>query len=223
MQLCVFDLDGTLINSITDIAAAMNAALVKYGYKKYKTEEYYDMVGSGMRILCARAVQNNSVKTGAEVEEVEAAYRCLYLENCCKYTTIYPGILSCLEQLKSDGVCLGVISNKPQEQTEKIITKLFPPALFSFVQGQQTGIRRKPYPDALEEKLKQMCLPRENVIYIGDSEVDIQFAKNAKVESISVLWGFRTMEVLQKAGAKFFAKNPDNLYQFIRKIQNGKK
>ncbi len=221
MRLCAFDLDGTLIDSIKDIAMAMNRALLSCGYAAYEIDEYYHMVGNGMRILCTRAVQNNPVKDGSGIEEVEKRYQHCYLQNCSKYTKIYPGIISCLLKLKADGFMLGVISNKPQAQVQKVISALFPKHLFSFVQGQQDGVRKKPFPDSLLNWMEMFAIEKEDVIFIGDSAVDIDFGKNAEVDTIGVLWGFRNREELEGAGAGSVVENPEELYGIIRKKYDG--
>lgn len=216
MQLCIFDLDGTLINSIKDIAFAMNEALVTCGYEPYNTEDYYRMVGNGMRILCARAVQNNPVKDGGGTEKVEAEYAKLYIKNCSKYTEIYPGVLSCLLKLKEDGFSLGIISNKPQAQVRKVIDALFPKDLFLFVQGQTEGIKIKPHPMSMLMKLDEYGFKAEEAAFVGDSDADIEFGKNSGVDTIGVLWGFRGKDELVGAGADFVAENPKELYQILK-------
>lgn len=203
-KLCVFDLDGTLVDSIADIAAALNHALGVMHREPHPVEAYYRMVGDGMELLCRRAMGAASQE---ETDRLIALYQKEYLANCCVRTRPYPGIPELLEALKAAGYLLAVLSNKPQEQTQEVVGTLFPGAPFFMALGQSPRFPKKPEPDSMLYLLEQAGADREETWYIGDSDVDVQLGQRAGVETVGVSWGFRGNRELREAGASRIAED----------------
>lgn len=211
-KICVFDLDGTLVDSIADIAAAVNASLRRMGKPAHPLEAYYRMVGDGMDLLCKRALGGESAN---EAEKLIALYQEEYLKNCCVHTQPYPGIPALLNKLRAQGIKLAVLSNKPQVQTDEIAARLFPAGTFFQVIGQSRRFPKKPAPDSLFHLLQSACYTREDAWYIGDSDVDMLLGLNAQVDNIGAAWGFRGSAELRAAGAAHIARNAAELEKII--------
>lgn len=211
-KLCVFDLDGTLVDSIGDIAAAVNRSLEKMQRPPHPQEAYYSMVGNGMEMLCRRAIGE---ATEAEVATLVKLYREDYLCHCCCDTTVYPGIHDLLRELDSLGICMAIFSNKPQEQTEEVLQNLLGDIPFSVVIGGGSGYPTKPDPTALWAILEETGVKPEETWYVGDSDVDAELGKAADVPTIGVLWGFRGAEELQSAGADYLVKSVEELRKIL--------
>lgn len=211
-KFCIFDLDGTLINSIGDISAAVNASLQKMGLPPHSEEAYKKMVGNGMARLCKAALPANAKE---RVQELLALYQDAYLKNCCVRTKPYAGIPELIEQLNSAGRICGILSNKPHVQAMQIVRNLFSDTSFRVIQGQQNGVPCKPAPDALLQLLHMLSAAPREVVYIGDSDVDIQLGQNTDIDTIGVSWGFRGKQELLDAGAAHIADTPADLYEQI--------
>lgn len=207
-KLFVFDLDGTLVNSVYDIADALNACLAQLGKAGYPVEDYYRMVGDGMQMLCRRALPEG---TQEEVDRLVAMYSRRYRENCCVRTKPYPGIPELLQKLHQ-GAKLAILSNKPHDQTLAVVGTLLPGIEFFCVRGQSDAFPRKPDPAALCDLMDMSGVSAEETVYIGDSDVDVYFGKNAGVQTVGVSWGFRGEEELRSAGA-------DHVVRDIRQLE----
>ena len=194
-RLAIFDLDGTLLNTIADLAIGTNQALEKCGVPTHPIEAYPMFVGNGINKLFERALP-----TGARTEEnvlrIRAHFLPYYDEHNADLSSPYPGIPELLEHLQDRGIRMAVASNKYQRATEKLIRHYFPTIRFEAIFGQREGIPIKPHPQIVEEILTLVPVCKEEVIYIGDSGVDMQTALNTGVESIGVTWGFRPREEL---------------------------
>lgn len=206
----VFDLDGTLLNTLEDLHLSTNAALAEHGLPARSLEEVRRFVGNGIRRLIERAVP-----TGTDVAEQEAVYDAFcahYAAHCEDHTGPYPGIPGLLARLRAADVRLAVVSNKGDFAVQELVARQFPDA-FDAVLGESeaTGIRRKPAPDMVLAALERMGADRDGMVYIGDSEVDIQTAANVGCPCISCTWGFRSMDELLDAGATTFVDTPDEL------------
>lgn len=207
-NLCVFDLDGTLVDSIADISSAINSSLKKMGKPVHPQEAYYHMVGNGMKLLCQRALGETNE---TEVQKLINLYQKEYLENCCINTYAYPGINVLLSELKSQDIKLAVLSNKPQEQTERVLAGIFPDNLFDCIIGHSPKFPPKPSPESLLWIMQNFTTSTGQVWYIGDSDVDMQLGRYAGVDTIGVAWGFRGENELRLAGATYIARTAEEL------------
>lgn len=207
-KLCVFDLDGTLVNSIYDIAEALNASLASMGKPIHPIEAYYQMVGDGMELLCRRALPDG---TEEELQTLIYLYKERYIKNCCVLTRPYDGILELLAQLNKEDFGIAVLSNKPQEQTERVVSALLGKIHFFDVIGQSERFPKKPDPMALYYLIEKSGVSQDDVWYIGDSDVDIHLGKSAKVKTIGAAWGFRGSEELHSSGADWVVDSPMQL------------
>ncbi len=208
----LFDLDGTLVNSIYDIADAMNAALHSLGQRGYDTHQYYQMVGNGMKKLCERALEPRAQALAGDLLE---RYRAEYLARCCDRTRVYEGVPLLLSELKARGLRLGVITNKPADQAQKVTDALLPGAPLDVIWGQQPPFAVKPDPEVYDHVAGLLGVRREETVYVGDSDVDIRFAHNAGARGVGCLWGFRSREELEGAGADLIAERPGDILRYL--------
>lgn len=197
-KLVIFDLDGTLLNTIADLAQSTNHALHALGYPTHDTSAYPFMVGNGINKLFERALPEGE-KTPENVLRVRAEFIPYYNVHNADMSAPYPGIPELLEQLQARGILLAVASNKYQEATTKLIAHYFPGISFAVVLGQREGIPVKPDPAIVHDILKQARVAPEDVLYVGDSGVDMQTARHAGVEACGVTWGFRPRTELEEA------------------------
>lgn len=210
----IFDLDGTLLNTIDDLAGATNYALRKHGYPVHGLWVYPTMVGNGVRKLVERALPEDA-RSEATVREVLASFTEYYSEHCCEATKPYPGIEELLEALTARGKNLAVTSNKYQEAVTKIIAHYFPNANFRAILGNEDGIPRKPDPSIVFKALSMCPTPKAQVLYVGDSGVDMETARRACVESAGVTWGFRPIHELKEAYADHIISTPSQILDLI--------
>ena len=204
-KLAIFDLDGTLLNTITDLAKACNYALEKMGFATHPIQAYAYMVGNGVRNLMKKAQQDADDET---IDQLLEYFKTYYDEHCLDNTKPYPGIIDLLHNLKERDVAVAVASNKYQEATEKIIKGCFPEVEFVAVEGQREGRNRKPDPSIIFAVLEKYPIAKRDVLYIGDSGIDIECAKRACVESVGVSWGFRSVGELRRANADHIVTHP---------------
>lgn len=196
-KLIIFDLDGTLLNTIADLASATNHALAANGYPQHATEEYRFFVGNGINKLFERALPNGE-KTETNVLRIRQSFIPYYDVHCADLTRPYPGIPELLNTLQQKGIQIAVASNKYQRATGKLIPHFFPDIRFTAILGQREGIPRKPDPQIVHEIIKLAGVQPEDVLYVGDSNVDMQTALHAKVDGIGVTWGFRPRTELEE-------------------------
>lgn len=196
-DLIIFDLDGTLLNTLSDLHASTNYALSTEALPTRSLDEVRTFVGNGIRKLIERAVPDNCPQD--TLERVFAAFKAHYAENCMNTTVPYPGIPELLHALKARGYKLGVVSNKADAPVKALISHYFPDA-FDSVVGEREGVRRKPAPDAVFETVRTLGSDISQTLYIGDSEVDSQTAKNAGCDCVLVSWGFKSREFLDSLG-----------------------
>lgn len=199
-QLAIFDLDGTLLNTVADLANATNQALSKCGYPTHPTDAYYQFVGNGINKLFARALPEES-RGEEEVQRIRSLFVPYYDQHNADDSRPYDGIPELLEHLQDKGVKIAVASNKYQQATEKLVRHFFPTIDFVAIYGQREGVPIKPDPTIVNDILRETGISAIETIYIGDSGVDMQTASNANVESIGVTWGFRNEEELRTNGA----------------------
>ena len=204
----IFDLDGTLLDTLDDLAASTNYALHQHGMPQHSRDEVRMFVGNGVGRLIARAVpENTPVET---YEQVLQTFREHYLIHGLDRTKPYPGIMPLLRDLKQRGKLIAVVSNKFYAATQELCTHFFGP-LVDVAIGEREDIRRKPAPDTVNEALRQLHADRASAVYIGDSDVDIATARNSAMPCISVLWGFRDRQFLIDNGATCLVSSPQEI------------
>ena len=212
-MMIIFDLDGTLLNTIDDLGYACNYALEKTGYPTYRIEDYPRMVGNGINNLIRRALPELE-RTEKNILRVREHFVPYYDEHNCDHTRPYDGIPQLLESLKMQGHQLAVASNKYQAATEKIVNHFFPD-IFDVILGEREGIERKPNPQIVYDIIKSQKakVERPKVLYIGDSLVDKETAMNAKVPFVACSWGFVSREALIEAGVECIVDKPEEIMQ----------
>lgn len=207
----IFDLDGTLLDTLDDLAAAVNYALRTYGMPEHSRDDVRRFVGNGVRMLMTRAIPGG--EQNPQFEEVFNSFRQYYLNHSLDTTRPYDGVPEMLAALKQRGCRLAVVSNKFCAATQELCRHFFPDTIEVAVgEHEAEGIRRKPAPDTVNEALSQLGVDRVNAVYVGDSDVDLQTARNAGLPCISVLWGFRDKDFLLAHGATTFITSPKALY-----------
>ena len=216
-MIIIFDLDGTLLNTIDDLGYACNYALEKTGYPTYPIEAYPAKVGNGINNLIRRALPE-SERTEENVLRVREYFVPYYNEHNCDYTRPYGGMPEVLSTLKAQGHLLAVASNKYQAATEKIVNHFFP-GVFDVILGEREGVERKPNPQIVYDIIDRLRLTedrpaapdRVQTIYIGDSLVDYETARNAHVPFVACSWGFVAREKLVEAGIEHIIDNPEEI------------
>ena len=209
----IFDLDGTLVNSLQDIADSMNIVLKSYNYPTHSYEEHQSFIGSGIRSLVSKSLplaHNNEKQINRCFNSMIEVYR----DNCTRKTKPYDGIIELLDNLISRDIKLSVLSNKSDEFTKKITHALFP-NYFDPVIGLSIEKLKKPNPFGAVEISKNLGIKAEEIIYIGDTGIDMQTAKNANMFAAGVLWGYRPKEELIANGADYLLSSPLNLIQIL--------
>jgi phosphoglycolate phosphatase len=202
-QAIIFDLDGTLLNTLEDLAASTNYALVCMGFPTRTLAEVRKFVGNGVAKLMERAVPNGT--SPEEITKTLEVFKTHYAEHCEDKTAPYEGITALLDALLADGKTIAVVSNKIDSAVSVLCKKYFGDRITLCI-GDKEGICKKPSPDSVNETLRILNIKKEDAVYIGDSEVDIETAKNAEMDCISVTWGFRDMDMLLDTwGLKDFA------------------
>lgn len=210
--LAIFDLDGTLLNTISDLGNSVNYALEKMGYARHPLSAYQYMVGNGVRKLVERAQPDADPKT---VDELLGYFREHYDLHCTDTTKPYNGIPELLAKLLDKGLNIAVATNKYQSAAEKIIRHFFPEIPFVAIMGQRPGQPTKPDPSIIFSILNVCPTPKSQVFHCGDSAVDIETARRACVESIGVTWGFRPVSELRKAHADHLVSSADEILKFL--------
>lgn len=204
----VFDLDGTLLNTLDDLADSTNYALSCYGYPRRTLEEVRRFVGNGVAKLIARAMPDGA--TEEETARCLAVFRAHYLTNMRNKTGPYPGILSLLDRLNETGIPVAVVSNKFDDAVKSLCHHYFGDRVPVAI-GESATVRKKPAPDSALAALDALHIPADRAVYIGDSDVDIQTAKAAGMDCISVTWGFRDADFLLANGAQRLVDTPEDL------------
>lgn len=205
----IFDLDGTLLDTLQDLANSVNYALREHGMKEHSLDEIRSFVGNGVRLLMERAVPDGAANP--QFESAFAAFRQHYMQHSLDTTRPYAGIAEVLRELKNRGCRLAVVSNKMMAATQELVAHFFPEIEVAIGENEAAGIRKKPAPDTVFEALRQLRGNKENAVYVGDSDVDLATARNSGLPCISVLWGFRDRELLKANGATTFVAAPRDL------------
>jgi len=210
----IFDLDGTLLDTLDDLAIAVNTALRQYGMPEHSREAIRGFVGNGVRLLMIRAIEN-----GAEnpfFDDVFQAFCNYYSAHSMDHTRPYEGVMEVLARLRSQGKRIAVVSNKFHTATVSLCRYFFGDTVeVAIGEHESEGIRKKPAPDTVVEALKQLGVTADGAVYVGDSDVDVMTARNAGLPCVSVLWGFRDKAFLVAHGASTFIEHPNELIQTI--------
>lgn len=205
----IFDLDGTLLDTLQDLANSVNYALRQHAMPEHSLDDIRRFVGNGVRLLMERAVPNGA--GNPQFEAAFATFRQYYMEHSLDTTRPYDGIPELLRALKQRGCRLAVVSNKMMAATQELCAHFFPEIEVAIGEHEAEGIRKKPAPDTVCEALRQLGCDKHGAVYVGDSDVDIMTARNSGLPCISVLWGFRDRQFLTAHGATTFVSHPSEL------------
>lgn len=213
-KLIVFDLDGTLINSLEDLADSANWMLMQHGFPTHPVDAYRYFVGDGMRKLIERILPPEE-RNEKQIERCKAEFIAYYTIHMEDKTVVYPGMIELLKELKDRGLKIAVATNKVHIAVAPLMAKYFPGIRFDSMIGQREGIPVKPHPQIMYDILKETgCQPSE-ALHVGDTATDMQLAHSAGVTPVGVLWGYRPLEELQEAGAKFIISRPEELLGLV--------
>lgn len=211
----IFDLDGTLLDTLQDLADSVNYALSQHGMPTHSIDDIRRFVGNGVRLLMERAIPGGAQHP--DFEATFATFRQYYMQHSLDTTRPYDGIPEVIHELKQRGCQLAVVSNKMMAATQELIRHFFPEIEVAIGEHEAAGIRKKPAPDTVYEALRQLGVSGEtadHAVYVGDSDVDIATAKNSNLPCISVLWGFRDRDFLLQHGATTFVSHPNGLLDY---------
>ncbi len=209
---CIFDLDGTLVNSLHDLAISTNKVLEQYHLPTHEISKYNQFVGNGVRKLIERAVGENHRDL---VDSCLETFYQIYEEHCLDHTLPYPGIIDLIHDLNQKGVKMAVVTNKPHHLAIKIVETIFPECFIAIL-GQQNLYPVKPHPESTYLALMTMKLSKYECFFIGDSNVDIETGNYAEIETIGVCWGFRGRAELEATGADYVVEKPNEIKELIK-------
>lgn len=211
----VFDLDGTLSDTIVSIAYCANRALEKFGLQTFENDRYKKFVGDGAAELVRRTLRNQPTDRMDLYEQVIAEYMRLFAVDCMYQVKPYEGILELLGELKKREIRIAVFSNKPHKNTCMVIRDLFGDDIFDVIQGQVEEIAKKPSPDGVFLISKKLGIPVEEMLYVGDTDTDMQTGRNAGAFTVGVLWGFRDRAELEENHADAIIAHPSQLLEYL--------
>ena len=206
-KLYIFDLDGTLVNSLYDLADSVNIVLERHGYPVRETEEYKYFVGNGAVKLIERALPEDA-RSEENIRALHAEFSEVYAEHIVCKTREYDGIVELLSELKKRGCMMAVASNKPDIFSKQVAESIFGKSMFDSIHGKREGVPTKPSPDIMLDIMAELGVKPGECVHSGDSNVDVATAHNAGVECIGCTWGFRTEDELKEAGADMIAHQP---------------
>lgn len=215
IKIVIFDLDGTLINTLEDLTDSTNFALNYFSYPPKTTAQIKSYIGNGVSKLIERAIPDG--KDNKNFEKCLELFKKNYSQNMYNKTHPYQGILNMLKDLKSDGYKIAVVSNKFDIAVKELCNKYFPDLIdFSSGEDEKNGIKKKPAPDTVLKVLNKFNYKNSEAIYVGDSEVDIQTARNCNIKSISVSWGYKTTDFLIQNNAQTIINTPNELIEILK-------
>lgn len=210
----IFDLDGTLLDTLDDLSGSVNYALSKYAYPTHTRDEIRSFVGNGIKLLIKRALPDNIPEH--EFEKVFTTFKEHYIIHCNDQTGAYDGIPDLLQKLKERHVKMAIVSNKADAATKELHALYFGGLIdVAIGENEAAGIGKKPSADMVNEALKELDSTADRAIYIGDSDVDIDTAANSHMDCVSCSWGFRSIEFLKEHGATHIINKPDELLDFL--------
>lgn len=211
----IFDMDGTVLNTLEDLTVSVNYVLSKFNMPEHSEEEYRKFFGNGIKYALKCAVPEETPEE--VIEEMLPIFREHYNEHCHDRTKPYDGIIELMSMLKANGYKMAIVSNKIDSAVKELNDRFFSEYVDVAI-GEKPGIKRKPAPDTVLAALDELGSKKEAAVYIGDSEVDLQTALNSELPCISVLWGFRDKDFLISKGASVFAETPEEVYDTLKKI-----
>ena len=211
----IFDLDGTLANTIESLTYCGNRALQKFGLPSFTQEDYKYFVGDGSAVLVRRALTKAGDGQMAHYDEVYEEYCRLFAKDCMYQVRPYEGIVPLLEELKKKGIRIAVLSNKPHENSISVVETLFGKDYFDCIQGQKEGIPKKPDPAGVFQIEEYLGLAPEDFLYVGDTCVDMRTGKSAGLFTVGVLWGFRDRKELEENHADVIIEKPAELLELL--------
>lgn len=216
MKAVIFDLDGTLLNTLQDLCNSTNAALTQYGYPARTLDEVRNFVGNGVKLLILRALGVEKPEDCPDFDKVFDAFRVHYALHSNDCTCAYPGIPELLAKLKEAGAPMAIVSNKLDAAVKHLNDIYFKDYIpVAIGENEAAGVKKKPAPDTVYAALRELGVTAENAIYVGDSEVDIATAKNAGIPCISVTWGFRDSDWLTAHGAEALYETPEQVWDVL--------
>lgn len=219
IKAAIFDLDGTLLNTLEDLCDSTNAALEQYGYPTRTIDEVRRFVGNGVKLLMLRALGIEKPEDNAEFEDVFAAFRAHYAEHSNDHTLPYDGVMELMQHLQDAGIEMAIVSNKLDPAVKQLNELYFRQYITVAIgENEAAGVKKKPAPDTVYTALRELGIAAENAVYIGDSEVDLATAKNSGLPCISVTWGFRDRECLTEHGAQIFCDTPEQVWETIKNM-----
>lgn len=212
---CIFDLDGTLLDTIESIAVNVNKALAKYGFEPHEIEEYKHFVGDGQEKLIERSLIASGDTELKMFEEVSAEYKRIFAEGCILNVKPFDGIRELLDTLKSNGIKLAVLSNKNHENAVTSVHEMFGAQYFDFILGKKDGIKLKPDPQCVQVTLNGLNVDKSECVYIGDMLTDMLTGKGSGIFTVGVKWGFGGEEALRKGNADVIIDRPEQLLPIV--------
>lgn len=209
-ELAIFDLDGTVLDTLDDLTDSVNCALERSAFPKRTKDEVRNFVGNGIKRLCEAAVPNGA--TAEDADRVFSDFNEHYAVHCHDKTRPYDGICDMIRRLREKGIRTAVVSNKADYAVQELVSRYFPDS-FDAVTGERAGVKKKPAPDLVEAVIDKIGTQKERTVYVGDSEVDVATAKNAGIDLIAVDWGFRSVFCLKEAGAGKIVSTVEELFK----------
>ena len=211
-RLALFDMDGTILDTLEDLTDATNVTMEKYGYPTHDIDAVRGFVGNGLRKLIERAVPADT--DAAKIDAMLADFKVYYADHCADKTHPYDGVREMIARLRDKGILTAVVSNKVDEGVQELVKEYFP-GLFDLAVGERPDVKPKPAPDMVFSALERMGVDIRDAVFIGDSDVDLKTAQNAGIDGIFVDWGFRTPEVLRSLGAEIVVSTPEQVEALI--------
>ena len=219
IKLCIFDLDGTVLDTVKSIAHFGNTALEMNGIEPIEVNEYKYLAGRGVANLLRGMLNYRNCYTDELYQKIFRDYNTAYNANVSYKTTIFDGLREVLDRIKSDGIRMAIVSNKPDFATRTVVKDLYGEGYFDFVTGQVPGGVLKPDPTVVLSVMENFGATREECLYVGDTSTDMQTGKNAGMYTVGVLWGFRGREELSENGADLLIEKPSELYDCIVRMR----
>lgn len=211
----LFDLDGTLLDTLADIGFYINRTLSRYGYPPFPMDKVNTVVGWGLKMALYKILPEDVREDDEYLSKMTKELIADYNSNPVIKTVPYPGIIELLDELKRRGIVLGIFSNKSHPVTLQVVDKTMGLSRFAAVLGSDAGFPRKPEPDGADEVIRRMGLPKSDILYIGDTIMDHETAQNAGLDDITVTWGFRSRKQLEEQGVTRFVESPDEILQYF--------
>ncbi|GAA0796667.1 HAD family hydrolase [Faecalicatena orotica] len=212
---CIFDLDGTLTDTLDSLTFSVNETLKEMGLPPITRDECRMFVGNGAKVLLEKSLKASGEKNLARLDEAMQRYDRIFKTGCTYHVVPYDGIMELLSKLKPAGIRMAVLSNKPDRDALSVVEEIFGTDTFQWIQGQKEGVPRKPDPAAALDIARKLQADASETLYIGDSEVDIATGRAAGMKTIGVSWGFRGREALREAGAELIMDSPLEIFEFI--------